>query len=225
MKTLLAIALVPLFLTGCTSRRNGGYAFAPLQSMQHVVPSVTPQCVPPPPTGSVGFNSQYNQASAAIGATGQTLQPVPILGSAPTQPRTSSLPPSPEKSDKDSWESANRAGLDLGARDEPRRAMAPSSRQNTNLAWQRPSVAGGVQQVSGAYPNYSYNAAATMNAPVVSQHTPSYSPPPSYYGAVNYGTPGPVYHPPVYSNPTYAAPVYSDPVYSASQPNSWRRRQ
>ncbi len=123
-KKLMCWLAAILLFAGCRANPNVFDPFTPYQT----------QCIPPPPTGSIGAGSgYYNGPSAAPAA----MQPVPSLSNqAPPEPRTSSLPPG---ASNENWESAERPGLDFGAQSAPAASEPPFAPQRPLPANLRPS--------------------------------------------------------------------------------------
>jgi hypothetical protein len=86
MSRWFALAILAICFAGCRAPQQ---TFNPLGGIGYGNP-----CVPPPSTGSVGYGQGYYQApvGSLYGPTARALQPVPTLGSAPSQLRTSQAP-------------------------------------------------------------------------------------------------------------------------------------
>ncbi len=84
MSRWLALFIVALCLAGCRAPRPCLDPFAGYGN----------QCVPAPQTGSIGYGSGYYQAQAGqlYGPSARAMHPVPTLGNAPSQLRTSQVP-------------------------------------------------------------------------------------------------------------------------------------
>jgi hypothetical protein len=154
----LGISILALLIcSGCQSRQGTRMTLNPFRNS---LATTSKQCIPPPPTGSIGRNGYYQQQPMTARAQSPaSLQPVPQLGSQPqsnpAEPRSAALP-----SDGD-WESGRQPGLDFGAgirpatlsnertevvqaslnRDVPRKRPATTKR-SSNLAWIPPFAKG-----------------------------------------------------------------------------------
>ena len=219
MKSWVIVALVPVLLSGCAGRNPFQQSFTPYG----------PQCVPPPPTGTIGYGQGYyvpQNYTASVPVGGQTtrtgqLQPVPavpVLGSqpaSPTTPRTSAAPPN----NQEDWESTKTAivpSVDLGASRapvQPQRAMPRGVERDNSLAWTPPfgnrAVSGGVVQTSATspYPTSPYPT-SPYNPP-----QPSYNTTPSYVAPIAATTPdyNPI-RPSIVRPATYGSPIASRSV-------------
>ncbi len=121
---LICMLAIGLLFAGCRANPNVFDPFTPYQT----------QCVPPPPTGSIGAGSGYYNGAAPLPAA---MQPVPSLSNQTLpEPRTSSLPPG---ATQENWESAERPGLDFGAQSLPPGSEPPFARQRPLPANLRPS--------------------------------------------------------------------------------------